>query len=197
MGALVTTNVFEPVLGSNVGTVFVSPPNEPLNVYVPPGSDGVMVHVATPDALVVRRARLGPVQLEGDGLSGHGCVGVVVDQRPRHGGGTAVGPGGRAHRQSGGHLGRAHLDGARRTGWLVVVRPGVGGADRVRPERLVDRRNGAADGARGPRRPGASLGGAAGTQRQGDGLVGRGVLPVVRTPDNVTGWPLVVELSPV
>ncbi len=32
VGALVTTKVPEPVLGNSVGTVVVSPPNEPLNV---------------------------------------------------------------------------------------------------------------------------------------------------------------------
>jgi hypothetical protein len=50
---LFSVKVFEPVLERSVGTVVVLPLKEPLNVYVPPGSFGVMVHEATPDALVV------------------------------------------------------------------------------------------------------------------------------------------------
>src|ERR1700744_2517843 len=53
VGALFSVKVFFPVLVRRTGTVVVSPPNDPVRVYVPPGSFGVTVQLATPLALVV------------------------------------------------------------------------------------------------------------------------------------------------
>ena len=58
------------------GVVVVSPPNEPVSVYVPAGSFGVTVQEATPLAFVVAVHVWVPFTVRVTGSLGTGCVGV-------------------------------------------------------------------------------------------------------------------------
>ena len=197
VGALVTTKVPEPVLGNSVGTVVVSPPNDPLKRVGPPGlrrRDGTRRH---PGGVGGPRARLRPVQLQRHGLSGHRCVGVVVDQRARHRGRAAVGPGGRTS-PSGSwtpRWGRPARCSSRRPAGSCSFpgrwRSPGSGPPAGSPQRWCSWRRLSRPswrGTSGPSVPDPSV--------KVTGWLASGVLPVVRTPDSTTGCPLVVELCP-